>query len=126
MNMEVRRLAFYKSLFMTAGMISLVAFSFMLIFLRIHSLNLERDLRGINRNIERYSTTESELKQTVDKMTSFAELYSYCKETLGMSNVRQVERIQVFPTRVAATAPSLESRKGWRSGVFSFLGFSVN
>jgi len=124
--MENKRLALCKSFFMSTGVVSLVAFSLILIFFRIHSLSLERELSSIDRHIERHLTIESELKQTVDKMTSFVEIYRYCRETLGMENVKHVERIQVFSSRVATSAPSLELQKGWRSSVFSFLGFSVN
>ena len=119
-------LALCKSLFMATGVISLVTFTLILIFFRIRSLDLEKELSNIDRNIERHTVEESELRQTVVKMTSFEQVYHYCKETLGMDHAKQVERILVSPPRVATSAPPSESQKGWSSSVFSFLGFGVN
>jgi len=124
--MKNKRLAFCKSLFMTTGVVSLVTFGLILIFLRIHSLDLEKELSGVERNIERYSTEESELRQAFAALTSFAEVYHYCRETLGMDNVKHVEKIQISPPRAAMSPHSAELQKGWRSSVFSFLGFTVN
>jgi cell division protein FtsL len=92
---------------------------------RFYSFRLEYLLSEINRGIESYSTEEIELWQTFSGLTSPIKVYSYCKDKLGMNNPKNVEVVHVRGPRVAA-APSPENPKGWRSGVLSLLGFSMN
>ncbi|MDR1622197.1 MAG: hypothetical protein LBS00_07470 [Synergistaceae bacterium] len=94
-------------------------------FFRLQVSRLEQLLSDIDRSIERYSAEEVELKQVFSGLASPIKIYSYCKDVLGMDKVKQVEMVHVPAVRSAAVS-SPESRKGWRSNVFSLLGFSVN
>jgi hypothetical protein len=94
-------------------------------FFRLHVSRLEQLLNNIDKDIERYSVEEVELKQVFSGLASPIKIYSYCKDMLGMDKVKNVEIVHVPAARVVAV-PSPESQKRWRSSVFSLLGFTVN
>ncbi|MDR1873775.1 MAG: hypothetical protein LBQ90_02005 [Synergistaceae bacterium] len=94
-------------------------------FLRFHASRLEYLLNTVYRNIERYSTEEMELKQAYSGLSSPTRIYSYCRDVLGMDRARNVEMIQVNPVHLAS-APEVESKKSWRSSLFSFFGLTIN
>lgn len=91
--------------------------------LRFQASRLEYFLNTVNKNIERYSTEELELKQTFPSLASPIKIYSYCKDMLGMSKVKGVETVRVDAERVV-TASRPESQKGWRSSVRALFGFA--
>jgi hypothetical protein len=94
-------------------------------FFRLQAAQLEQLLHNIERDIERYSLEEDELKQIFSKQASPLQIYSYWKEKLGMDKAQQVEVIRV-PGVYAAIVPPPEPQKGWRSSLFSIFGFTVN
>jgi hypothetical protein len=91
---------------------------------RSYSFRLEHLLGEINREIEAYSQEEMELWQVFSSLTSPIKVYSYCKDKLGMDTPKHVEVVRVREVRAAAMPSS--SPKGWRSGVMSFFGFTMN
>ena len=107
---------------------TLVAFSFAIIiglgFFRFNSSHLEYRLSILEKSIERYSTEEEELMQTLSSLTSPIKIYGYCKDQLGMTASKQ-ETLHVQSVRVA-NASQAEPQKGWRSSMFAFFGFAVN
>jgi hypothetical protein len=96
-----------------------------LVFLRFHISRLELVLNNIDREIDRYSMEEIELKQESSKFASPYKIFMDCKEVFGMDKVKHVEIVRVVPERVALV-PDPISQKGWRSSIFAFFGFSVN
>ncbi|MDR1977352.1 MAG: hypothetical protein LBQ42_01320 [Synergistaceae bacterium] len=118
MTMRKRRLIF------TVAVVSFTAIV-VLGFFRLQVSRLEQLLSSIDGSIERYSAEEVELKQVFSGLASPIKIYSYCKDMLGMDKVKQVEIVNVPATHVVAI-PSPEPQKGWRSSVFSILGFTVN
>jgi hypothetical protein len=94
-------------------------------FFRLQAARLEQLLHNIERDIERYSLEEDELKQVFSKQASPLQIYSYWKEKLGMDKAQQVEVIRV-PGVYTAAVPPPEPQKGWRSSLFSIFGFAVN
>ena len=92
---------------------------------RFQASRLEHLLNSINKNIERYSVEEVELRQIFSGLSSPIKIYSYCKDVLGMEKVKGVEMVQVDPVHVAS-APVPETQRGWRSSLFSFFGFGMN
>ena len=93
-------------------------------FFRFNASQLEYRLNSIERSIERYSAEEIELKQALSGLTSPIQIYSYCKDRLGMSVARQ--EIVHIPHVRAADVVASGPQKGWRSGLFSFFGFPMN
>jgi hypothetical protein len=96
-----------------------------LVFLRFHISRLEGVLNGIDKEFERYAMEEINLKQEFSKFASPYKIYKNCKEGLGMDKAKHVEVVRVVPERFAFV-PEPEPRKGWRSSIFAFFGFSVN
>ncbi|MDR1379231.1 MAG: hypothetical protein LBJ36_09325 [Synergistaceae bacterium] len=92
---------------------------------RLQAARLEQLLHNIERDIERYTLEEDELKQIFSKQASPLQIYSYWKEKLGMDRAQQVEVIRI-PGVYTATVPQPEPQRGWRSSLFSIFGFSVN
>jgi hypothetical protein len=94
-------------------------------FFRLQAARLEQLLYNIDREIERYSLEEDELKQIFAKHASPLQIYSYWKEKLGMDKAKQVEVIRI-PGVYTATLSPPEPQKGWRSSLFSIFGFTMN
>jgi hypothetical protein len=94
-------------------------------FFRLQASRLEQFLNNIDKDIDRYSVEEVELKQVFSYLASPIRIYGHCKDILGMDKVKHVEIVRVPDTHVVAL-PSPESQKRWRSNVFSLLGFTVN
>jgi hypothetical protein len=92
---------------------------------RSYSSHLEALLGGLNREIEARSQEEMELWQLFSSLTSPIKVYSYCRDKLGMDNPKNVKVVRVPDSSRVAAAPDPNPR-GWRSGVLSFFGFSMN
>lgn len=92
---------------------------------RFQVSRLEYLLNSINKNIERYSAEEVELRQVFSGLSSPIKIYSYCKDVLGMDKVKNVEMVRVDAT-YTASVPAPGTQKGWRSSLFSFFGFGMN
>ena len=115
----------YKKRASSMPFFTLAALSFVVIvglgLFRFNASQLEYRLSNIERSIERYSSEEIELKQTLSSLTSPIKIYSYCKERLGMSVAKQ--EIVRLPRVLVADIPAPELQKGWRSSILSFFGF---
>jgi cell division protein FtsB len=122
--MIMRQRKFFSSRLFTIGVVLFTAIV-VLGFFRLQVSRFEQLLSGIDQRIERYSAEEVQLKQTFSGLASPIKIYAYCKDMLGMDKVKRVEMVHVPAVRSVAV-PSPKSQKGWRSNVFSLLGFSVN
>ncbi|MDR2180936.1 MAG: hypothetical protein LBP21_11570 [Synergistaceae bacterium] len=108
-------------------MIGAVLFTVLVIlgFFRFQASRLEQHLSNLDKDIERYSAEEVELKQVFSGLASPIKIYGYCKDMLGMDKVKHVEMVRI-PAAHVAVVPAPEPQKKWRSNVFSLLGFTVN
>jgi hypothetical protein len=121
--METKTQTMAKSAILTSTLFFMVLL--MLVYLRFRAFDLETTLSGINRGIENYSLEEIELRKQLSGITSMPNIFSYCKEKLGMESPKRVERIYVQETRVAAI-PSTSQKEGWLSKMLLAFGFSRN
>jgi hypothetical protein len=93
---------------------------------RFHASQLEYLLNSINRNIERYSMEEMELKQVFSGLSSTFKIYNYCRDRLHMDKAENVEMLRLTSPRATVSVPAVESKKSWRSSLFSFFGLTAN
>ena len=89
-------------------------------FLRFHAARLAYQLDSINESIQQYVAEETRLQQELSALVAPINIYTYCKERLGMQKVLRVEALSVGPQERLASAGSLAPRPddtGWRASL---------
>jgi len=94
--------------------------------LRFNSAQLEIQLSGIQRNINRYTLEERQLRQVLSGLTSPIRIQHLYRDQLGMV-AGTLEVITIRRANLAASpAPQPEAQAGWRDSMFAFFGFTAN
>lgn len=112
------------------GVLTCVLFGAVLVFcvmglgvLRFHSARLAYYLDSINVSIKQYSDEATMLKQELSALTAPVQIYSYCRESLGMEKVLTAEVLPMYNrknrnnTYMASNynnKNNLNEKQGWR------------
>ena len=82
--------------------------------LRFHSARLAYRLNSINASIRQYVNEETALRQELSALIAPINVYTYCKESLKMQKVANVETVSVRPLGAAvAKKSSAPEKKEW-------------